>query len=243
MSFSLPWAARSSWAARDQRIEPPLWRRSSEFLYVAPMQAEHSDVTVLLRAWQDGDAQAHQDLIGILYEELRQIARRHLRDEASGHTINTTALVHEAYLELVDSKGLRPQDRAHFLGAASRVMRHVLIDHARARSATKRGGDRVRVPLDDVIGSVAGWQPDLLDLDRALVRLADHDERMARIVECRFFGGMTLEETAEAIEVAPRTVRRSWTRARAYLFRELSDGPSPGEESGHPRPTDGPKRR
>ena len=90
---------------------------------------------------------------------------------------------------------------------------------------------------------MAGWQPDLLDLDRALVRLADHDERMARIVECRFFGGMTLEETAEAIEVAPRTVRRSWTRARAYLFRELSDGPSPGEESGHPRPTDGPKRR
>ncbi len=207
------------------------------------MHAEHSDVTVLLRAWRDGNAQAHEDLIDILYEELRQIARRHLRREAPGHTINTTALVHEAYLELVDSTGLRPQDRAHFLGAASRVMRHVLIDHARARNAAKRGGDRVRVPLDDGIGSVAGWDPDLLDLDRALVRLAGHDQRMARIVECRFFGGMTLEETAEALEVVPRTVRRSWARARAYLYRELSDGPSQEEESPPAPPANDPNRK
>jgi RNA polymerase sigma factor (TIGR02999 family) len=185
------------------------------------MEPESEDVTVLLHAWRGGDAEAHDRLVRLLYDELRQIAHRHLRGEAQGHTINTTALVHEAYLEMVDSTGLGPRDRAHFLGAASQVMRHVLIDHARARKADKRGGDRVRIPLDDGIGAVGGWNPDLLDLDRALVRLAEHDEQMARVVECRFFGGMTLDETAEAQRISPRTVRRSWTRARAYLYREL----------------------
>lgn len=189
------------------------------------MASEAGDVTQLLHDWRSGDDQARDRLVDALYEELRRIARRHLRGEAPGHTINTTGLVHEAYVGLMRADAVSAQDRAHFLATASRVMRHVLIDHARARASAKRGGGRLRVPLSEDVAEAQATDTDVLDLDRALDRLADQDGRMARIVECRFYGGMTIEETSVAVGAAPRTVRREWTRARAWLFRELRGGP------------------
>lgn len=190
------------------------------------MTTPAEDLTQLLADWSGGDESAADRLMSLLYDPLREIAHRHLAKEAPGHTINTTALVHEAYINLADRTRLDWQDRAHFLAASSRVMRHVLIDYARSRGRAKRGGDRVRVPLRESSAAVdpENVDPesvDVLDLDRALDRLAEHDEQMARVVECRYFGGMTDEETGEALTVSARTVRRTWTRARAYLLREL----------------------
>lgn len=190
------------------------------------MTTPAEDLTQLLADWSGGDESAADRLMSLLYDPLREIAHRHLAKEAPGHTINTTALVHEAYINLADRTRLDWQDRAHFLAASSRVMRHVLIDYARSRGRAKRGGDRVRVPLRESSAavdpeSVDPESVDVLDLDRALDRLAEHDQQMARVVECRYFGGMTDEETGEALTVSARTVRRTWTRARAYLLREL----------------------
>jgi len=185
------------------------------------MTVPAEDLTQLLADWSGGDGTAAERLMSLLYDQLREIAHRHLAKEAPGHTINTTALVHEAYIDLADRTRLDWQDRAHFLAASSRVMRHVLIDYARRRGAEKRGGDRVRVPLHESSAAVDAEGVDVLDLDRALVRLAEHDKQMARVVECRYFGGMTDEETGEALAVSARTVRRTWTRARVYLLREL----------------------
>lgn len=186
-----------------------------------PEQSEPGEVTQLLRACADGRDAAFDDLIEIVYADLRRIAHRSLRGEPAGHTLDTTALVHEAYLRLVPEDDASWRDRAHFFAVASRVIRHVLIDYARRRNAAKRDGG-VRVPLRDDVAPADPAGLDLVALDEALERLAALDERLVRIVECRFFGGMTIEETASVLDVSPRTVDRGWARARTYLYRDLA---------------------
>lgn len=179
----------------------------------------------LVQRWTDGDREAFDRLVDLLYDDLRAIAHRHLQSERPDHTLSTTALVHEAYLELSRRTGPAWQGRAQFFALLSRVMRHVLVDHARRRNAAKRGGGEVRVPLDENTLGPDAELVELLTLNQALDDLATRDERLARIVECRYFGGMAEEEIAEALGVSTRTVERDWSRARAYLFTRLSPGP------------------
>lgn len=198
----------------------------SEPARASPSPPDESDgqLTRLLAACSDGDAQAFDRLIPLVYADLRDIAHRRLGSEREGHTLDTTAVVHEAYLQLVNQATATWRDRAHFFAVASRVIRHVLIDYARRRDAAKRGGGRLRVPLRE---DMTGQEPrtvDLLAVDQALSELADHDPRMAQVVECRFFGGMTMVETAAAVGVSQRTAEREWTRARAHLYSMLSEG-------------------
>ncbi|MDX1394385.1 MAG: sigma-70 family RNA polymerase sigma factor [Gemmatimonadota bacterium] len=181
------------------------------------------EVTRLLGECAEGDREAFERLIPLVYEDLRRIARRRLAAEQSGHTLSTTAVVHEAYVKLVDQATATWQDRAHFFAVAARVIRHVLVDHARARKAAKRGGDAVRIPLSDDLDGQEPEMIELLALDQALDELARHDPRLVRVVEYRFFGGMTMRDTAEALGVSRRTVVRDWKRARAYLY-DLFDG-------------------
>ena len=162
------------------------------------------------------------DLFAVVYEQLRRVAHRHLRGERSGHTLGTTALVHEAYLELASLDLHRWHGRAYVLASASRAMRRILIDHAVARNAQKRGGGARMESIEDAVVMAVERGDELLALDEALDRLAAMDPRGARVVECRFFGGMSLEETAEALGTSPATVKRDWTAARAWLNRELS---------------------
>jgi RNA polymerase sigma factor (TIGR02999 family) len=178
------------------------------------------DVTALLLAWSDGDEAARNRLIDVVYGELRCVARRYLRHERDNHSLAPTALVHETYLKLVDQRRVRWQNRAHFFGIAARLMRRILVDHARARAATKRGTDRI-VILDRLDIGAAPPDVDVLALDAALDKLAAADERQSRLVELRFFAGLTVEETAATLGIAPITVKRDWAHARAWLFREL----------------------
>jgi RNA polymerase sigma factor (TIGR02999 family) len=187
------------------------------------------DITRLLNACATGDGGAFEQLIELVYADLRRIAHRRLESEQSGHTLDTTALVHEAYLKLVPQSTTSWGDRAHFFAVASRVIRHVLIDYARRRTAEKRSGG-IRVPLRE---NTVGSDPrdvELMALERALARLASRDPRMEQIVECRFFGGMTVEETAEALGISTSTVDRDWARARTYLFRDLAEDGEMGPE-------------
>ena len=182
---------------------------------------EPSDITALLRRWEEGDPRVLDQLMPLMYERLRQLARQRLRSEPDT-SLNTTGLVHEAYLELADLPGSRVQDRGHFLGLASRVMRHLLVDHARARRAAKRGLGIAPLELDE-----ATWIPDdavepVLELEEALQRLAAIDERRSRMLEQRYFGGLSLEETAEAMDVSLATVKRELRAARAWLAVELT---------------------
>jgi len=164
-----------------------------------------------------------EDLLPLVYGELKRIAARQLRNERPGHTLCTTALVHEAWLELSQLDRIKWQNRNHYLALAAQAMRRVLIDHAVARKARKRGGgERIDTLPEDPLLMVDGRSEELLDLDDALQRLAALDARQARIVECRFFGGMNIEETAEALDLSPATVKRDWALARAWLNRELS---------------------
>lgn len=184
-------------------------------------EADEGQLTRLLSACSDGEEEAFDRLIPLVYADLKAIAHRRLRSERAGHTLDTTAVVHEAYLQLINQATATWRDRAHFFAVASRVIRHVLIDYARRRDAAKRGGGRLQVPLRE---AMTGHEPrtvDILALDEALTELAEHDERMARVVECRFFGGMTMAETAAAVDVSQRTAERDWTRARAHLYRML----------------------
>jgi RNA polymerase sigma factor (TIGR02999 family) len=181
----------------------------------------------LVRRWSGGEAGALDELVALLYEELRQIAHSHLARERDGHTLSTTALVHEAYVQLADRTGPEWQGRAPFFALVSRVMRHVLVDYARRRNAVKRGGGELHVALDE--HDLAGKDDELVELlavNEALDRLAAHDDRLARLVECRFFGGMKDAEIAEALGVSERTVWRDWQRARAYLFTLLKSPPA-----------------
>jgi RNA polymerase sigma factor (TIGR02999 family) len=184
------------------------------------------EITQLLHAYAEGDRGAFDQLVPMVYNELRRIARNHLRRTNRGATLDTTGLVHEAYMKLAGQKGMRVEDRGHFLAIAACAMRQVIISRARARLASKRGGGERPVTLDEErVGSdeQAEW---LLDLDRVLEELRAKDERLARTVECRFFAGLSEEETAEALGVSLRTAQRNWMRARAWIRAELSGTPS-----------------
>ena len=174
-----------------------------------------------------GDAAAAAELFPIVYEELRRLAASALRRERTDHTLQPTALVHEAFLRLAETPGASWENRAHFVAIAARVMRRVLVDHARGRNALKRGNGEIRVPIDDVDVPAVGQDVDLVALDDALARLALLDERQARIVELRFFGGLSVPETAALIGASERTVKRDWQVARAWLTRELSSSAGP----------------
>lgn len=185
--------------------------------------APAGEVTQLLRRWSAGDGTALEKLLPLVYDELRRRAGAYLRHERAGHTLQPTALVHEAYLKLVGGGSVDWKDRAHFFGVAARAMRQVLVDHARARSTEKRGEGQVRVELE-AAGAVAApaRSLELLDLDRALSRLAALDERQSRLVELRLFGGLTIEESAEVLRISHATVSREWRHAEAWLQREMA---------------------
>ena len=181
-----------------------------------------ADVTSLLVAWSEGDEAALAELVPRVYAELHRLAHHHMRAERAGATLQTTALVNEAYLRLVDTNRIRWESRAHFLGVAAQAMRRILVDAARAREAGKRGGDAVRVPLDEAPLAAPGPAPSLVALDDALTALAHVDERKSRVVELRYFGGLSVAEAAAALHVSPETVHRDWRVAKAWLHRELS---------------------
>jgi RNA polymerase sigma factor (TIGR02999 family) len=183
-----------------------------------------SEITTLLRDARNDQrtSGAMEQLLPLVYEDLRRIAHRELGGERTGHTVSTTALVHEAYLRLVDQRHTEWGDRAHFFGVAARAMRRVLVDYARQHRAAKRTGALKQVPLDDSALVVEERADLLLGVDEALTRLATLDERLSRVVECRFFGGLTEDETAEVLGVTSRTVRRDWIKARGWLHQELA---------------------
>jgi RNA polymerase sigma factor (TIGR02999 family) len=190
-----------------------------------PEMSEKSDATELLLAAAGGDSSALERLVPIVYTELRRVARRRLAGERSDHTLATTELVHEAYLKLVNLERLNWQNRAQFMAIASRLMRQILVDYARRRQTARRGGGRPAVELGAVAERAAvSDEPtdEILALHQVLERLERINERHARIVECRFFGGMSIKETAEALSISPATIKRDWVMARAWLNRELS---------------------
>jgi RNA polymerase sigma factor (TIGR02999 family) len=184
------------------------------------------EVTELLSAWSNGDRAALDQLIPLVYDELRQLARRYLARERPDHTLQTTALVNEAYLKLVNAREMRWQNRAHFFAVAAQLMRMILVDYARSRNSAKRWGGAQRVPLDEAMEVTDEGIADLISLDDALASLAAFDERKSKIVELRFFGGLTVEETAEVLKLSDVTVMREWRLAKAWLHRELSKGDS-----------------
>ena len=185
------------------------------------MNTPSPNVTKLLVAWGKGDQQAFDTLMPEVQKELHRIAARYMAGERRGHDLQATALINEAYLRLVDWKDIQWADRAHFFGMAANMMRRVLVDHARSRGRQKRGGEAVHVSLSEAADVHASESADMLALDDVLQRLEQLDPRKSRIVEMRFFGGLTLEESAEALNVSVATVRRDWARARAFLFSEL----------------------
>lgn len=214
---------------RAGRVIPPIGRNQNDMpnpLRTTERMGDHRDITELLSAWSGGDQAAFDRLVPLVYEELSRIASRALRGEAIGHTLTTQALVHESYINLVVRSVGEAESRAHFFALAAKVMRRILIDHARRRQAQKRGGGQVHVTLGHRVASAAPDFEQLLDLDAALTALATRDPRLVDVVECRFFGGMTVDETAEALDVSKRTVEREWTRAKAYLYRDLTEGAS-----------------
>ena len=186
-----------------------------------------NEMTQWLLRWGDGDQAALDQLMPIVYDELRRLAHSHLRRERPGHTLQTTALVNEAYLRLIDQRSVRWQNRAHFFGIASQLMRRILVDHARARHVAKRGGGARHVPLDEAVVVSAQRAAEVLALDEALTALATVDQRKSRVVEMRFFGGLSIEETAEVLAVSPGTVMRDWTLAKAWLHREINQAGKP----------------
>ena len=187
------------------------------------MPATH-EVTKLLKDWGAGDKSALDQLMPLVHDELHRLARQHMRREKPGHLLQTSALVNEAYLRLVDASQVDWQNRAHFFGIAARLMRRILVDDARRRHRDKRGGYTIQVPLDDATSLPQEQAANLVLLDDALKTLAAIDPRQSEIVELRFFGGMSIEETAEVLKVSPGTVSRDWTFARAWLRKEMGSG-------------------
>jgi RNA polymerase sigma-70 factor (ECF subfamily) len=185
--------------------------------------AEH-DITGLLLAWSRGNQQAFEQLVPVVYDELRRIARRYIEHEPAGHPLQATALVHEAYLRLTDASQVSWQNRAHFFGVSANLMRRILVDYARSRNYLKRGGHAQHIPLDSEELFSPQRSPDLIALDEALDRLAAVDDRKSRVVELRFFGGLTVEETSEVLQLSPRTVLSDWSFAKSWLLRELTTG-------------------
>jgi RNA polymerase sigma factor (TIGR02999 family) len=185
-----------------------------------------SEVTELLRQWSDGRQEALDQLMPQIYAELRRLASSYLRRERPDHTLQATALVHEAFLKLIDQRAVQWQNRAHFFGIAAQAMRRILVDHARAHASGKRGDGQRPVSLDDAHVPTGTPNLDLLALDEVLTRLAAFDSQQSRVVELRFFGGLTMEETAEVLHISPATVGREWTVAKAWLYAELQRSPS-----------------
>ena len=183
------------------------------------MTASPQQISRLLAAWSGGDQSSLDELMPLVYAELRRIAKRCMARQAPGHTLQTTALIHEAYLRLVGQKEKHWQNRSHFFGVAAQAMRHILVDYARARQTAKRGGDARQVTLDDV--ATTDQTAEMVALDDALVALAEVAPRQSRVVEMRYFGGLSVEETAEVLKVSPDTVIRDWRMAKAWLLREL----------------------
>jgi len=189
----------------------------------SPAQPDTGPVTQLLLELRRGQAGAMDRLFPLVYEELRRVAHRALRGERTAHTLGTTGLVHEAFIRLADQTRLEVHDRAHFYGVAARAMRHILVDYARRHAASKRGGpERKVVPLDDALVGVEQRADALLALDEALSELERIDPRLGQVVQCRFFGGLTEEETGEVLGVTARTVRRDWLKAKGWLHHHLS---------------------
>ena len=185
------------------------------------------EITALIRAWGGGDQTALERLTPLVYDELRRIARRYMRKQGGGHSLQTTALVHEAYLHLIDARNANWQDRAHFFAVSAQIMRRILVDLARARATQKRGGGTrnidhsTAVNLDDIAAPDCGRSAELLALDEALIRLEELDARKASVIELRFFGGLTVEEAAAVLKVSPQTIMRDWRLARVWLAREM----------------------
>ena len=181
------------------------------------------EITKLLADWHAGDAEALERLAPLVYAELRRIARRQIGREREGHTLQATALVNEAYLRLAGGEGPAVQDRAHFYAVCAQVMRHVLVDHARAHTRDKRGGGAMHVPLDEAAFAAARDSDELVALDEALRGLEEVDPQKARVVALRYFAGLSIEETAEVLGISPTTVRREWRRAKAWLYRAIAE--------------------
>ncbi len=189
------------------------------------MTSSRAEVTQLLQEWCVGRQDALEELLPAIYGELRQLAASYLRRERRDHTLQATALVHEAFVKLVDQREVRWQNRAHFFGIAAQVMRRILVDHARAHAASKRGSGERPLSLDEALVVAPASDIDFLALDEALTRLAALDPQQSKVVELRFFGGLTIDETAEVLHISPATVGREWTLAKAWLYAEL--GPAP----------------
>lgn len=187
------------------------------------MQGSSNPVTDLLVRWREGDRQALDSLMPLVYIELRRLANHYLQRERSDHTLQSTALVHEAFLRLAGQNPPQWQNRAHFFGIAARIMRQILVEYARAHNAEKRGGaNSCKLTLDDALDLPKQVDVDVIALDNALIRLDDLDSQQSRIVELRFFAGLTIEDTSEVMGISPATVKRDWTSARAWLHREIS---------------------
>ena len=180
-------------------------------------------VTELLADWSKGDQEALNKLIPLVYDELHKLASRYLRRERRDHTLQTTAVVHEAYLKLVNQRDANFENRLHFFAVAAQIMRRILVDYARRHHASKRGGDLYKLSLDEALVTSEEKGADLLALDEALERLAAIDQRQSRVVELRVFAGLTLEETAQALNISPSTVRREWSMAKAWLHRQIKN--------------------
>jgi RNA polymerase sigma-70 factor, ECF subfamily len=187
-----------------------------------PSAAPDDAVTDMLLAWSQGDAAAMEKLIPAVYSELRKRARYYMRREQSGHTLESAAMVNEVYERLVDTPRVKWQDRAHFFAVCANLMRRILVDHARVKGSQKRGAGAHVVSLEEALVVSSDASPDLLDIDRALSALTEMDERLGRVVELRFFGGLTVAETAEALKISAETVHRDWKVAKAWLMRELA---------------------
>jgi RNA polymerase sigma-70 factor (ECF subfamily) len=185
------------------------------------MSLSQQEVTQLLIRWGGGDPAAFDQLMPIVYAELRKMAKRHMSLQSPGHTLQTTALINEAYIRIAGDLGRKWQNRAHFFGFAATAMRHVLVDHARAAHTAKRGGERKPVPLEEAAVFSTDRMGEIVALDDALTALAKLHERQSKVVEMRFFGGLSVEETAEVLAVSPDTVMRDWRAAKAWLYREL----------------------
>lgn len=187
-----------------------------------PDESPHQ-LTERLIAWSSGDVTARDDVISAVYQELHRMAERYLRQEPTSLTLQPTALVHEAYLRLIDQTQVSWQNRAHFFGVAAQMMRRILVDHARTKHRDKRGGNATKLPLDETLNLSAGRAANLVALDEALKALAEIDDRKSRVVELRFFGGLSVEETADVLKISTQTVLRDWKLAKAWLYHEIQN--------------------
>ncbi len=180
------------------------------------------NISLILKDWSSGRREAVDELMPVIYDELKKIAAQYLRKERPEHTLQPTELAHEAYLKLIDISNVNWQDRAHFFAVSAQVIRRILVDHARAKATDKRGGAAERIVFDEAVSFSEEQDTDLLALDEALKELAKFDDQQSRIVEMRFFGGLTIEETAEVLKISPATIKREWTLAKAWLHKTLS---------------------